>query len=123
MALSTQAVGLLSARLGRSARRRWESRSGIEADATSDGDVLRPGSTGVFRPVADGRRLTFLRTGGPGGPIIDTQTGSTWVVTGHAVDGPLAGTALEPVIHGDHFWFAWVAFAPDTTVWSVATAA
>ena len=31
---------------------------------------------------------------------------------------PLAGRQLEPVVHGNHFWFAWAAFAPETTVWT-----
>jgi hypothetical protein len=99
----------------------WEPRSDSDK-GEGEGDVLRPGSTGVFRPVVDGRRLTFVRNGGPGTPITDTQTGSTWSVTGRAVDGPLAGGVQEPVVHGDHFWFAWVAFSPDTRVWSAPPA-
>ena len=46
------------------------------------------------------------------------QTGSTWTITGRATDGELAGTALEAVGHGDHFWFAWAAFAPETRIWT-----
>lgn len=76
------------------------------------------GSTGVFRPVADGRPLTFARNGpGEDASIIDVETGTTWSVTGLGLDGPLAGVRLEPVVHGDHFWFAWAAFSPDTTIW------
>lgn len=33
-----------------------------------------------------------------------------------ATYGPLAGEELEPVIHADHFWFAWAAFKPETRV-------
>jgi len=76
------------------------------------------GATGVFAPVVDGQRLTFARTGGREGPITDVETGSTWTITGQATDGPLAGSQLEPVVHGDHFWFAWAAFSPETTIWS-----
>lgn len=76
------------------------------------------GATGVFAPVVDGQRLTFARTGGREGPITDVETGSTWSITGQATDGPLAGSQLEPVVHGDHFWFAWAAFSPETTIWS-----
>ncbi len=75
------------------------------------------GSAGVFRPVVESRTLTFERAGGPEAPIRDRETGSTWSATGLASDGPLAGTRLEPVIHGDHFWFAWAAFSPATRVW------
>jgi hypothetical protein len=73
------------------------------------------GAAGVFLPQAEGRALTFRADGDE---IVDNETGSTWNIVGRAVDGPLAGTRLEPVIHGDHFWFAWAAFKPDTRIWS-----
>ena len=76
------------------------------------------GATGVFLPTVGGRSLTFSRDGDRDGRIKDAETGSTWSVTGLAVDGPLAGTQLESVVHGDHFWFAWAAFEPDTKIWS-----
>jgi len=75
------------------------------------------GATGVFRPAVEGRPLTFLRDGDEAAPIRDRETGSTWSIAGTAVDGELSGSQLEPVVHGDHFWFAWAAFAPDTTIW------
>jgi hypothetical protein len=75
------------------------------------------GSAGVFVPALDGETLTFTRPDGPGGPIVDTETGSTWSVTGRAIDGPLEGRQLEPVLHGNHFWFAWGAFAVGTRIW------
>jgi Protein of unknown function (DUF3179) len=71
------------------------------------------GSTGVFVPVADGRDLTFARTDEG---FVDDQTASRWNVLGQAIDGPLAGTVLEPVIHVDTFWFAWGAFRPNTQI-------
>lgn len=76
------------------------------------------GATGVFSAVADGRTLTFVRGEGEDTPITDIETGSTWDITGRAVDGPLAGSALEPLNHGDHFWFAWAAFVPHTDIWT-----
>jgi hypothetical protein len=71
------------------------------------------GAIGVFRPDADGTPLTFERAHGG---FVDAETGSTWNVLGTAIAGPLAGAQLEPVEHVDTFWFAWAAFAPDTTV-------
>ena len=71
------------------------------------------GSTGVFDPVAGGLSLTFTVSEGV---IIDEQTGSAWSILGEALTGPLAGTKLEPIVHGNHFWFAWAAFRPDTAV-------
>ena len=76
------------------------------------------GSTGVFSPIVDGQQLTFTRGSGEDAAITDEQTGSTWTVTGRAIDGPLEGTALEPMVHGDHFWLAWAAFAPETRIWT-----
>jgi hypothetical protein len=76
------------------------------------------GATGVFSPVVDGRALTFVREGDETGPIRDQETGSTWSIAGVATDGELAGSRLEPLVHGDHFWFAWAAFSPETTIWT-----
>lgn len=76
------------------------------------------GATGVFRPEIDGRSLTFVRDGGESAPIRDRETGSTWSIAGRAIDGELEGSQLEPVVHGDHFWFAWAAFTPDTEIWT-----
>ncbi len=72
------------------------------------------GATGVFDPVVDGRKLTFEKDGDR---IVDVETGSTWNVLGQAVDGDLAGESLAPVVHGDHFWFSWAAFKPDTIIY------
>ena len=73
------------------------------------------GSTGVFDPHVDGRTLWFKAEGGQ---IVDDQTGSSWSILGRAVSGPLAGHKLEPIVHGDHFWFAWVSLYPDTLLFS-----
>jgi len=74
------------------------------------------GATGVFRPAVDGHLLTFERE--RDGVITDRETGSTWSITGTAISGELSGSTLEAVVHGDHFWFAWAAFAPQTTIWA-----
>lgn len=71
------------------------------------------GATGVFDPNLDGQKLTFSFDGQN---IVDDQTGSSWNILGQAVEGPLAGQELEPIIHGDHFWFSWAAFKPDTII-------
>jgi len=76
------------------------------------------GATGVFRPTVGGRQLTFVREGAEDSPIADRETGSIWSVAGVAVAGELSGSKLAPVVHGDHFWFAWAAFSPATTIWT-----
>jgi hypothetical protein len=67
-----------------------------------------------FREL-DGRTLTFEPSEGG---FTDVETGSRWDVSGRAVDGELAGSRLEPVVHGNHFWFAWAVFQPDTRVYT-----
>ena len=71
------------------------------------------GATGVFDPNLNGEKLTFVREDGI---IKDEQTGSSWNILGQATDGPLAGELLEPIVHGDHFWFSWAAFRPETVI-------
>jgi hypothetical protein len=34
------------------------------------------------------------------------------------VSGSLAGSQLTPVVSINHFWFSWVAFRPETRVYS-----
>ncbi|HWH37479.1 MAG TPA: DUF3179 domain-containing protein [Candidatus Limnocylindrales bacterium] len=86
--------------------------SALDAARIDEGRDI--GATGVFSPVVDGERLTFE----PGsGAIVDRETGSLWSIFGVATEGPLEGTSLEPIGHGDHFWFAWAAFEPETRIW------
>lgn len=84
-------------------------------DRASIADSKDVGATGVFVPAVDGRRLTLTaREEG----FVDVETGSRWNVLGQALDGPLAGARLTPVVHGNHFWFAWAAFKPETRIWA-----
>ncbi len=96
----------------------WAPGTASALDAASIDAGRDAGATGVFVPIAEGQRLTFASTGGRDGAITDVETGSTWAVTGQATSGPLAGSQLESVVHGDHFWFAWAAFQPETEIWS-----
>ena len=72
------------------------------------------GATGVFDPSVDGQKLGFRRDGDD---IVDNETSSVWNILGEAVDGPLTGKALTPIVHANHFWFAWGAFKPDTLIY------
>ncbi len=73
------------------------------------------GATGVFDPHLNKQQLTFKREGNV---FVDNETGSSWNILGHAIDGPLAGEQLTPIVHADHFWFSWAAFKPDTVIYS-----
>ncbi len=72
------------------------------------------GSSGVFRRRIGARTLTFEPAGD--GRFRDRETGSVWDILGRGLDGPLVGKALEPVQHGNHFWFAWAVFKPETRI-------
>jgi hypothetical protein len=84
-------------------------------DAAEIAESKETGSTGVFDRRVDGRTLTFSYV--DDGRFEDEDTESTWTVTGKAVDGPLEGTQLDRVQHGDYFAFAWFAFRPDAALY------
>ena len=52
--------------------------------------------------------------------FFDANTGTEFSIDGRAVAGTLLGARLEPV-HTAHtaFWFAWVAYHPETRLWGV----
>lgn len=70
------------------------------------------GSSGVFSRRVGNRVLEFEPTGD--GSFRDRETGSTWNILGMAQAGPLRGTTLVAIPHGNHFWFAWAIFRPET---------
>jgi hypothetical protein len=73
------------------------------------------GSVAVYDRRVNGRTLTFTADGE--GSFVDAETGTVWNILGQAMEGPLAGQQLDPILHFDHFWFAWAAFFPDTSVY------
>ena len=88
--------------------------SALAGNLTNEGPDV--GAVGVFLPTApDGTSLTFERTADG---FVDAETGSTWNIFGIAVEGPLEGERLERVAHLDTFWFSWIAYNPDTTLFS-----
>ena len=86
-----------------------------------DGRLIREsddiGATGIFESDLDGRKLTFRADGDS---FSDNETGSSWNILGQAIRGPLTGSALTPIVHGNHFWFAWGAFQPETKIYQGA---
>ena len=86
-------------------------------DAASIAGSRDVGSAAVFDANLNGRKLTF---GVEGGRIVDAETGSVWSILGSALEGELAGESLTPLVHGNHFWFAWAAFKPNTLLYQGA---
>jgi hypothetical protein len=72
------------------------------------------GASGVYSRSVGSRTLTFEPAGDRA--FRDRETSSTWDILGRAVDGELKGTQLEPVPYGNHFWFAWAVFKPETRI-------
>ena len=87
-------------------------RSALDRSSISNSQDI--GSVTAFDASLDGQALTFSAQGDG---FTDAETGSTWNVLGQATDGPLAGQRLTKIVHGDHFWFAWGAFKPDTLIY------
>ncbi len=83
-------------------------------DRNSIADSRDIGAAAVFRPEAGGLKLTFIADGES---FLDQETGSLWNIFGEAVSGELKGAILEPIVSGNHFWFAWAAFKPETRIW------
>ncbi len=77
-------------------------------------DSCDVGATGIFDARLDGRKLTFRPDGDR---FVDNETGTVWNILGQAIDGHLAGSQLTDIVHGNHFWFAWGVFKPDTLVY------
>ncbi len=74
------------------------------------------GSAAVFDPNLKGQKLTFAWDGEN---FVDEQSNSKWNIFGEAIEGEFAGQKLTPVLHANHFWFAWAAFAPETRVYGI----
>ena len=74
-------------------------------------------SGAVYRRELAGSDLTFTPGSTPFS-IVDTQSGSTWDgLSGRATSGADSGMQLDqiPITYG--FWFGWVDFYPETTVY------
>jgi len=92
----------------------WEKGAASAVDRRSISGGRDVGQSAMFDRLVGERSLTFERREGR---FRDRETGSTWNLAGEAVAGPLKGERLAPIAHGNHFWFAWVAFRPETELW------
>lgn len=86
--------------------------SAVNAPQIADSDAVGTGL--AYERAVDGETLTFEAAGDS--QFRDVQTGSTWDILGRAIDGPLAGKELTPVVQTNHFWFAWAAFNSGSPV-------
>ncbi len=84
------------------------------ADVAQGRDV---GAALAFDARSGNRTLTFRSERGV---FTDEQTGSTWSITGEALNGPLAGSRLNVFPHVNSFWSCWAAFRPATAVYAAS---
>jgi len=89
----------------------WSSGQGSALDDRTISEGRDVGSVGVFVAEVGGQAVELTPSGDG---FTDDATGSSWTVTGLALDGPLAGTQLERIPHLDTFWFAWSTYRPGT---------
>ncbi len=70
----------------------------------------------AFRRVVDGQALHFEIQDGQ---LLDQETGTLWNFDGEPLSGPLRSPEhrLEELLLSSAFWFAWVAFYPDTELY------
>ena len=73
------------------------------------------GATGVYSRIVGEQSLTFEDQGDKG--YKDQETGSRWNLLGEAIEGPLKGEQLEPLVHHNIFWFVWSAFKPNGSLY------
>ncbi len=93
----------------------WGPGAASAVDAATIAEGRDVGATGVFDRRVGTRTLSFEAAGD--GRFRDRETRSVWLLTGLAAEGPLKGARLDPLPHGDYFWFAWAVFRPDTRIW------
>ena len=70
------------------------------------------GSVSVFSPMVNKKVLEFEP--GISGTFKDIESESVWDNLGKCIEGKYEGKTLEPIIHGQHFAFAWFEFYPNT---------
>jgi hypothetical protein len=78
---------------------------------------LYPFMVRVYDPIVDGQTLRFEYNQGNHN-FIDKQTGSQWNFDGLAVNGTMKGKQLRVMPYDEGFWFEWVAFHPQTDVYT-----
>lgn len=83
-------------------------------DKTEISEAKDIGMATAFSPIIDGKKHTFISHENN---FKDTETQSTWTVTGECIEGSLKGKNLFKLVHGNHFAFAFLTFYPDTEIY------
>jgi Protein of unknown function (DUF3179) len=78
---------------------------------------LYPFMVRVFDSTINGQNVEFQYDQNSG-RIIDNQTGSEWNFDGIATAGEMIGKHLTRLAFDEGFWFEWVAFHPETELYT-----
>jgi Protein of unknown function (DUF3179) len=80
---------------------------------------LHPAMVRAFNRIVDGNALEFqYNANNNNNKITDKQTGSEWNFEGIAINGEMKGKQLLRLPFDEGFWFEWVAFHPQTAIYS-----
>jgi hypothetical protein len=71
----------------------------------------------IYKRKVGGVELRFTLAKEEGFFVTDDKTGSLWNIQGKAVQGKMKEKKLEPIPAFYAYWFAWVAFYPETLVY------
>jgi hypothetical protein len=93
----------------------WQAGTVSPLNSASSASGRDVGTAAAFARQLESKTLSFTFIGGK---LIDDQTKSEWNVLGQALSGELKGKQLTPVIAINHFWFSWVAFKPQTRIYT-----
>jgi hypothetical protein len=94
----------------------WQPGAVSALDQSRIDESMDVGMAALYSRDLDGQTFIFTMNDDV---IQDEQTGSTWNVFGTAIDGELEGSQLQQILAFPHFWFAWVAFRPETAIYGV----
>ncbi len=78
---------------------------------------IHPAMVRVFDSIVDGQKLDFQYNKNSS-KITDKQSGSKWNLEGIAIKGSMKGKHLTRLPFDEGFWFEWVAFHPETDVYT-----
>ena len=78
---------------------------------------IHPAMVRVFDSIVDGQKLDFQYDENST-EITDKQSGSEWNLEGIAIEGPMKGKHVSRLPFDEGFWFEWVAFHPETDVYT-----
>jgi hypothetical protein len=78
---------------------------------------LYPSMVRAYDRILDAKKLDFEYISSSN-KILDKQTGSEWNFDGLAINGQLKGKHLMRLPFDEGFWLEWVAFHPQTRLYS-----